>query len=242
MFNLYGRNGKGFPEEDVAFEWGFANRQLRGRGRFTYKEPVSMQTTHVCSWNHRRNMCGTTGLTAIIKRIKFYPVIFLILQKRKVRTWEVKITAQGLQQACQWSYAGRQGSPRTPWVLSLQEGGGEVREDLTPQRRCLVLLQQAMQSQQRLRRKRERALCLSVAEAQVRGNQCLNKGRERARISKGWAICCGGETYELGDSLGGKGETERRRKANTKVSSLSHSGMDFSLWKQGRQGKSWSGG
>lgn len=38
----------------MAFEWGFANRQLRGRGQFTYKEPVSTQTTHVCSWNHKK--------------------------------------------------------------------------------------------------------------------------------------------------------------------------------------------
>lgn len=83
-------------------------------------------------------MCGPTGLTAIIKRTKFYPVIFLILQIRKVRIREVKIIAQGPQQASQGSCAGRQGSPRTLWGLSLKEEGGEVREDLAPQRRCLV--------------------------------------------------------------------------------------------------------
>lgn len=162
-------------------------KQAAERERAIHIQGTSEYADHTCMLmeSQKKHMCGTTGLTAIIKRTKFYPVIFLILQKRKVRIQEVKIIAQGLQQACQWSCAGRQGSPRTPWVLSLQEGGGEVREDFTPQRRCLVLLQQAMQSQQRLKRKGERALCLSVAEAQVRGNQWLNKGREGARISKG---------------------------------------------------------
>lgn len=68
-----------FVEEELAFELGFGNRQLRGRAHLRYEEQQCVcQRTHIHSQNHRKkHTCGTTGLAAIIKI--YHVVIFFTL-------------------------------------------------------------------------------------------------------------------------------------------------------------------